>query len=76
MHQRLVTAEARLHEHSLALATLSAQIAPLARAIEANTIAINEHSSHFSEYRGAQKLVHFIITIGSAIIAYIVGKQG
>lgn len=62
--------------HTSQIAVLNAQLPNLTASIERNTQAVNQHASTLNEYKGAQKIVHWLITAGVGLVSYFFGTNG
>lgn len=66
-----------LSAHGEAIAGLAATMTGLKASVDANTQALTTHSVKLNEYAGAQKLIHWLVTAGASILAYLFGiKSG
>lgn len=66
-----------LNTHGEAIASLTATMGGLKQSVDANTQALTTHSVKLNEYAGAQKLIHWLVTAGASILAYLFGiKSG
>lgn len=74
MSDRIASLEDRQQEQGNAIARLETQMATHAKAIDANTKALNEFTKTLAEYNGARKLIHWLVAAGTAVGGYFVGK--
>ena len=73
--RRIERIEEAMSGHTAQIATLQAEIPALRTALTDNTLAIREHAEILNQYTGAQKLVHWLATIGTAVGAWFIGKH-
>lgn len=64
-----------LRSHGEAIAGLSATMAGLKTSVDANTAALTAHAVKLNEYSGAQKVVHWLLTAGATLLAYLFGMK-
>lgn len=75
MIDRLDAVELAQDQQGKDIVALQTQMLAVAKAIEANTAAISDHTKILSEYNGARKLIHWALTAAAALGAYIFGKS-
>lgn len=65
-----------MQDHGQQIAVLNSHMPMLQQALQANTQALDSHGKILSEYSGARKMIHWVVTAGAALGSYFLGSQG